>query len=81
MLALSYLLEGGQAAQALLHPSLVLIASVAMLSYGGTLVGYGLWNRLLARYSAATVAPFALLVPVVGMVDRALAVCRTPERD
>ncbi len=68
MLALSYALEGAQAGAALLHPSLVLIASVAMLSYGGTLIGYGLWNRLLSRYSAATVAPFALLVPVVGML-------------
>ena len=27
-----------------------------------------LWARLLSRYPAAAVAPFALLVPVVGMV-------------
>lgn len=36
-------------------------------SVGNTLIGYGLWNMLLNRYSAATVAPWALLVPVFGM--------------
>jgi O-acetylserine/cysteine efflux transporter len=35
---------------------------------GNTLIGYGLWNFLLSRYSAATVTPWALLVPVSGMV-------------
>ncbi len=34
---------------------------------GNTLIGYGLWNFLLSRYSAATVTPWALLVPVSGM--------------
>jgi O-acetylserine/cysteine efflux transporter len=37
-------------------------------AYAGTLFGFGLWARLLAHYSAATVAPFALLVPVVAMI-------------
>jgi len=32
-----------------------------------TLLGFGVWNWLLARYPAATVAPFSLLVPVFGM--------------
>jgi O-acetylserine/cysteine efflux transporter len=36
-------------------------------SVGNTLIGYGLWNMLLHRYSAATVTPWALLVPVFGM--------------
>ena len=31
------------------------------------LIGYGLWNILLHRYSAAIVTPWALLVPVFGM--------------
>jgi len=34
---------------------------------GNTLIGYGLWNFLLSRYSAATVTPWALLVPISGM--------------
>ena len=39
-----------------------------VVAYAGTVFGFGLWARLLAHYSAGTVAPFALLVPVVGMV-------------
>ena len=38
---------------------------------GNTLLGYGLWNLLLGRYSAALVAPWALLVPVFGMAASA----------
>lgn len=41
-------------------------------SIGNTMLGYGLWNFLLNRYSAATVAPWALLVPVFGMSGSAL---------
>ena len=41
-------------------------------SLGNTLLGYGLWNMLLNRYSAATVTPWALLVPVFGMSASAL---------
>jgi O-acetylserine/cysteine efflux transporter len=41
-------------------------------SIGNTLIGYGLWNMLLSRYSAATVAPWALLVPVFGMSASAM---------
>ena len=36
-------------------------------SIGNTLFGYGAWGFLLARYPAATVSPFALLIPVSGM--------------
>ncbi len=46
--------------------------SVAYLAYAATLGGYGLWGILLSRYPAATVSPFALLVPVVGMSSSAL---------
>jgi len=41
-------------------------------SIGNTLVGYGLWNLLLNKYSAATVVPWALLVPVFGMAASAI---------
>jgi O-acetylserine/cysteine efflux transporter len=33
-----------------------------------TIVGFGLWYRLLSRYDSSVVAPFALLVPVFGLV-------------
>jgi O-acetylserine/cysteine efflux transporter len=61
-------LDGPAPLAALAHPSLRLVVSVLVLSYAGTTFGYGLWSRLLARHPAASVAPFALLVPIVGMV-------------
>lgn len=72
MAALSLALEPARTLAALTHPSLTLALSVAGLSYGGTLFSYGLWARLLAKYPAGAVAPFALLVPVVGMGAAAL---------
>ncbi len=72
LVALSLAVEGPGGLAALAHPGVKLIVSVLVLSYGGTLFGYGLWVRLMAHHSAATVAPFALLVPVVGMIAAAL---------
>jgi O-acetylserine/cysteine efflux transporter len=72
LIALSLAVEGTGGVAALARPSLKLVVSVLALSYGGTLFGYGLWARLMSRHSAATVAPFALLVPVVGMLAAAL---------
>ena len=69
---LSLAIEGKGGLAALAHPSWRLIASVLMISYGGTLFGYGVWARLLAHHSAAAVAPFALLVPIVGMIAGAV---------
>ena len=42
-------------------------AAIAWQAVGNTLFGYGVWATLLARYPAATIAPFALLVPVFGI--------------
>ena len=33
-----------------------------------SLIGYGIWNSLLARYPTSAVVPFTLLVPVVGIL-------------
>ena len=68
MFALSLIFEHGRTLPALLHPTATLIICVIVISYGGTLLGFGLWSRLLMHYPAAVVAPFALLTPVVGMV-------------
>ena len=68
LFALSLAVDGTAPLAALAHPSAGLIASVLVVAYAGTVFGFGLWARLLAHYSAATVAPFALLTPVVGMV-------------
>ncbi|MGA4323965.1 EamA family transporter [Ectopseudomonas hydrolytica] len=72
-LALSLWLEG----QALIGASLrgiglQSLAVLAYLAFGATLLGYGLWSRLLSRYPASQVAPFSLLVPVVGISSSAL---------
>jgi O-acetylserine/cysteine efflux transporter len=69
LLALSIYFDGLQAVQALSHPSWVLALCVAGLAYGATILGFGLWSRLLAHYPASQVAPFALLIPVVGMIS------------
>lgn len=67
-LALSLLIEGPPAmAAALSNFSLRAFAAVAYLAWAATLLGYGLWTRLLSRYPANQVAPFSLLVPVVGL--------------
>ena len=42
-------------------------AAVLWQSLGNTLFGFGAWNWLLARHSAAVFTPTALLVPVFGM--------------
>jgi O-acetylserine/cysteine efflux transporter len=48
------------------------VLSVAYIVYLSTLVAYSLWSWLLARHPATTVTPFALLVPVVGLLSSAL---------
>jgi O-acetylserine/cysteine efflux transporter len=52
---------------ALAHLSLTAILSTLYTAIAASLVGYGIWNSLMARYPAGRVAPFTLLVPVVGM--------------
>ena len=73
LLLVAFLSEGG----------VEVISNVANLSWqgwlvvlwqtvGNTLIGYGLWNTLLGRHTAASVAPWALLVPVIGMASSAI---------
>ena len=68
LILLSLAVDGPGPLIGLAHPSLKLVLSVLVVAYAGTVFGFGVWARLLMHYSAATVAPFALLVPVVGMV-------------
>ena len=68
LLALSLLTEGvDEDLHALRHLGWTGIGAVAFLAGAATLFGFGIWGRLLRSYDAATVAPFSLLVPVVGM--------------
>ncbi len=43
-----------------------------------SLVGYGIWNRLLASHPSSAVVPFTLLVPVVGMSAAWLVLAEVP---
>ncbi len=47
-------------------------AAVIWQALGNALLGFGIWNWLLARHRAEAVTPFALLVPVFGMGSSAL---------
>lgn len=74
LLLMSLLLEGWPAMQqGLQQAGLVSWSVVLWQTIGNTLLGYGLWNMLLGQYSAALVTPWALLVPVFGMLTSALA--------
>jgi O-acetylserine/cysteine efflux transporter len=68
LLCLSLLLDGpAEVTGALSSLTGVNLLSTAYTAYFASLVGYGIWNTLLARHSAALVVPFTLLVPPVGM--------------
>nr|WP_313403794.1 EamA family transporter [Pseudomonas sp.] len=72
-LALSLWLEGpALVSQSLRSLGLDSLLVLAYLAFGATILGYGLWSRLLSRYPASQVAPFSLLVPVVGISSSAL---------
>lgn len=72
-LALSLWLEGPELiSQSLRTLGLDSMLVLAYLAFGATILGYGLWSRLLSRYPASQVAPFSLLVPVVGISSSVL---------
>lgn len=48
------------------------VGSVLYIAVLSTTIGFAIWSRLLAQYSAATVAPFSLLVPIFGTTSAAL---------
>lgn len=75
---LSFLVEGIDAWKAALGSiNLVSICAIIYLAYFASLLGYGLWGRLLSHYPAATVSPFSLLLPVIAMSSSALLLKET----
>ncbi|MGQ0683371.1 EamA family transporter [Bradyrhizobium sp.] len=67
LFALTFLSNGPQPTwHALTHMSLTGFACMIFLGAVSTSIAYWLWGRLLRDYPAATVVPFALLVPFVG---------------
>lgn len=74
MLVLSLLVEGPERIWASLSTvatadALPAVLGLLYIVVVATLLGYGIWNTLLSRYPSSTVAPFSMLVPVVGVVS------------
>lgn len=69
LIVLSLVFEGGPAVlvHAMHDAPWLAWGAVLWQSMANTILGYGLWAWLLVRYDAATITPFALLVPVFGM--------------
>lgn len=77
--ALSWVLEGREAiVHALTNLTPVAVGSAVFTAWLASLLGYGLWNTLLARYPAGSVVPFTMLVPVVGMFTAWAALGEVP---
>jgi O-acetylserine/cysteine efflux transporter len=73
-LALSQALDGPHAlVTALTASSWLGRASVLYIGVIATVLGYAIWGALLRRYPAATVTPFALLIPFVAAYASSLA--------
>jgi O-acetylserine/cysteine efflux transporter len=73
LFALSLAFEGPrEVGDALAGIDLGGLAAVAYIAFAATTVGWGLWAYLMRSYSAGTVAPFSLLVPVFGLGFAAL---------
>lgn len=67
LLGLSWVFDGPERiAHALLHPTPRAVLGLAFVTYGASMIGYGIWNLLLSRHAAATVAPWSMFVPVIG---------------
>ncbi|WP_250446110.1 EamA family transporter [Actinotalea sp. C106] len=83
MLALSLVIEGpdqileawSTAATAAAAPAWIGLAYTVVL---GTVVGSGIWVWLMKRHPAGVVAPFSMLVPVVGITAAWLVLGETP---
>lgn len=72
LLLLALLLEGpARMLHGVQHAGAATWAAVLWQSVGNTLFGYAAWGWLLLRHPAATVVPWALLVPVFGMATSA----------
>jgi O-acetylserine/cysteine efflux transporter len=71
---LSAIFEGGLAnmTHALAHAGWEAWVAVAWQVIGNTLFAFAAWNWLQARYDAAVISPYALLIPVFGIASSAL---------
>ena len=79
LFGLSLLFEGpAEIGDALAGIDAEAIAALVFVSGVSGLFGFAVWTALLKRHSAASVTPFALLVPVFGIASAALALGERP---
>ena len=53
------------------------VIAMLIIAYAGTLFGFGMWHFLLHHHPISSVAPFTLLVPVVGFLGSMLLLNET----
>ena len=78
LLILSLLVEGPERIGTALvgvttREALPAVLGLAYIVIIATVLGYGIWTALMSRYPSSTVAPFSMLVPVIGVVSSWLA--------
>jgi len=69
---LSYFIETKEPLTLMLEGSLQLWFVIAYTGFISTMVAFAIWGKLLKTYAASTVTPFALLIPVVGILTSSL---------
>ncbi len=67
MLAMSFLVETGQR-QALMNAGLLDWVGIIVLALGGFVAAYTIWYGMLRTYRLDQIAPFILLMPIIGVV-------------
>ncbi|MEK0159306.1 EamA family transporter [Pseudoalteromonas piscicida] len=72
LFTLSYFIETDSPLTLLLNTTTQSWLSIAYVSYISTLIAFAIWGWLLKNHKAAAVTPFALLIPIVGIVGSAL---------
>lgn len=68
LLLLSWFIEGSEVVLPAIYGfSLTSFLAVAYIAWASTLLGYAVWNFMMSQYPVNRVAPFTLLVPIVGL--------------
>ncbi|MFD2261282.1 EamA family transporter [Lacibacterium aquatile] len=70
LLALSYFIEGGPAiSHAIINITWTGVGALLFIAFLATTLCFAIWSFLLQRYPAAVVTPFALTVPISGLLS------------
>ncbi|TMN35476.1 EamA family transporter [Pseudoalteromonas sp. S2755] len=72
LFTLSYFIETDAPLTLLLNTTTQSWLSIVYVGYISTLIAFAIWGWLLKNHKAAAVTPFALLIPIVGIVGSAL---------